>query len=202
MQSQKIDQAAVDNIVAHIQARLANHPGVLVVGLDGMSGTGKTSIAREVSARLDAVNVLCDNFFTGGHNSAWAKRSTQDMIDSVIDWRRIRREVIEPLRAGKIASWHPFNWKKFEGLDTKTLTAHPKRVVILDGAFSARQELNDVVDYTILLTMPEEERVKRVIEREGEAYSEDWHNTWQESMNHYFLTLSPPESFDLVVGTK
>ena len=201
MEAQRVDTKAVDVIVANIQKRLEAHPGVFVVALDGMSGTGKTTISKEVANRLDAVNVLCDDFFTGGRNSAWAKKSTQEMIDTAIDWRRIRREVIEPLRAGRAASWHPFNWKAFEGLDSKILTAQPKQVIILDGAYTARNELRDVVDYTVLITMPHEQRVRRIIEREGEEYSKDWHATWQASMDHYFTVMRPPGSFDLIVET-
>ncbi len=201
MESQKIDAEAVDVIVANIQKRLQTHPEVFVVALDGMSGTGKTTIAKEVANRLDAVNVLCDDFFTGGRNSVWAKKSAQEMIDNAIDWRRIRREVVEPLKAGRAASWHPFNWKAFERLDSKTITAQPKHVVILDGAFAARKELSDIVDYTILITVPHEKRVTRVIAREGEDYSKDWHDTWQASMEYYFTVMRPPESFDLIVET-
>lgn len=202
IQRGKLNTEAVDVIVAHIQKKLETHSDVFVVALDGMSGTGKTTIAKKVAHRLDAVNVLCDDFFTGGRNSLWAKKSTREMIDNAIDWRRLRREVIEPLKAGKAASWHPFNWKAFGGLDSKTITAQPKQVVILDGAYTARKELSDVVDYTILITLPHEARVRRVIEREGEAYSKDWHDTWQASMDYYFTVMRPPESFDLIVETR
>jgi uridine kinase len=186
-------------IVNNIKARLKKHDGVLVVALDGKSGVGKTTLANDVANELDAANILSDDFFVGGHNKDWAAKSTKEKIDKVIDWRRIKREVLEPLKAGKTATWRPFDWKKFEGLSSKTITANPKRVVILDGAFSSREELSDVVDYRILVEAPSNVRVNRVVEREGEEYSEDWHSTWQEAMDYYFEKIRPPESFDLVV---
>jgi uridine kinase len=198
----KVDTDAVQTITDSVNAQLAERPGVFVVALDGMSGTGKTTIAREVAKRLDAVNVLCDDFFIGGYNTEWTKRSPQEMIDTVIDWRRMRREVVEPLRAGRPARWHPFDWKAGKGLDAGTITAQPKRVVLLEGAYTARKELSDVVDFAILVTMPHGQRVERVIEREGEDHSKDWHATWQEAMDHYFDTMRPPSSFDLVVEAK
>jgi uridine kinase len=193
---------AVQTITDSVSSQLAKRIGVFVVALDGMSCTGKTTIAKEVAKRLGAVNVLCDDFFIGGSNTEWTKRSTQEMVDNAIDWRRIRREVVEPLRASRPARWHPFDWKEGKGLDSRTITAQPKRVVILDGAYTARKELSDVVDFTILVTMPHGQRVKRAIEREGADYSKDWHDTWQEAMDHYFDTMRPPDSFDLVVETK
>ena len=62
--------------------------------------------------------------------------------------------------------------------------------------------MSDVVDFTILVTMPHGLRVKRVIQREGEDYSKDWHDTWQEAMDNYFDTMRPPNSFDLIVEAK
>ena len=107
----EVDMDAVRTITDGVNAQLAKRTGVFVVALDGMSGTGKTTIAKEVAKRLDAVNVLCDDFFIGGRNTEWARRSTQEMVGNVIDWRRLRREVVEPLRAGRTARWHPFDWK-------------------------------------------------------------------------------------------
>jgi hypothetical protein len=81
-----------------------------------------------------------------GHFAADATaKSTQGKIDNVIDWQRLKREVIEPLKTGKPAGWHPFNWTAFERLSPKIITAEPKRVVILDGAFSSRRELQDTL---------------------------------------------------------
>jgi uridine kinase len=190
---------AVNTIVSAIEQRLGGRDDPLVVAIDGKSGVGKTAIAKEVVNRLGAVNVLCDDFFTGGHNDFWAKRTTQQKIDNVIDWERIKKEVILPLKSGKKATWHPFDWKKFEGLSPKLISAEPQKVVILDGAFSNRPELRDVIDYSILVEAPKEVHVSRVKQREGEEYSDDWHKTWEESMEYYFAKISPPETFDLIV---
>src|SRR5262249_48946052 len=59
----------------------------------------KTTIAKHIAERIDVAHVLCDDFFVGGRNPFWATQSAQYQIDNVIDWRRIRREVIEPLKA-------------------------------------------------------------------------------------------------------
>lgn len=202
MESVKSPENPSDIIVRNVEKALAEHDGVFIVAIDGMSGTGKTTIAKEVAERLDAVNVLCDDFFTGGHNSEWAKKSTNEKIDNVIDWKRIKEEVVKPLKNSKKATWHPFNWKTFEGLSPETISAQPKRVVVLDGAFSNRPELRDVVNFSVLVEAPKNLRVGRVKQREGENYSYDWHATWQEAMEFYFTRISPPETFDLVVESK
>src|SRR5262245_9027309 len=193
---------AADTVVKRIQELKTERVGVMVVALDGPSGVGKTTIAKHIAERIDVVHVLCDDFFVGGRNPFWATQSAQYQIDNVIDWRRIRREVIEPLKAGKPAGWHPFNWDTFEGLSPRMITAEPKRVLILDGAFSARQELQDVLDLAVLVQTGKDVRVGRIIQREGAEYSEMWHATWQKAMDYYFEIVRPPESFDLIVDSE
>jgi uridine kinase len=199
MKTQNPKEKPADIIVRHIKERLAEHHGVFVIALDGKSGTGKTMLAKQVAERLDVVNVLCDDFFVGGSNKSWANKSIQEKNDSVIDWRRIRQEALEPLKRGKTAKWHPFNWEKFEGLSDETIEARPKQIVILDGAYSSRKELSDLVDFSILVTASEDTRVGRVVGREGKDYSDDWHQTWQDAMDYYFKEVRPPETFDLIV---
>lgn len=195
----KSSEVAANKIIHAIEQKLEGREDPLIVAIDGKSGVGKTAISKEVADRLGAVNVLCDDFFTGGHNDYWAKQNAQYQIDHVIDWRRIRKEVIEPQKNGQKATWHPFNWKKFEGLSEETIEAEPKNIVILDGAFSNRPELRDVIDFSVLVETPKDVHMDRVKRREGEDYSEDWHATWQESMEYYFEKISPPKTFDLVV---
>jgi uridine kinase len=190
---------AADIVVKRIEKLKTERGGILVVALDGPSGVGKTTIARHIAERIDVVHVLCDDFFVGGRNQFWAGQSPQYQIDNVIDWRRIRREVIEPLKAGKQVGWHPFNWDTFEGLSPRVITAEPRRVLILDGAFFTRQELQDIVDLTVLVQTRKDVRVGRIIQREGAEYSEMWHATWQKAMDYYFEKMRPPESFDLIV---
>ncbi len=65
--------------------------GGLVAALDGPSGVGKTTIATQITGRIRSVHVVCDDFFVGDHNQFWAAKSTQEKIDNVIDWRRLKR---------------------------------------------------------------------------------------------------------------
>lgn len=195
-----MNELVIDSIVSEIEKMLKKSNKPLIVAIDGKSGVGKTEIAKKVADKLDAINVRCDDFFIGGHNDYWAKQGRDKQIDEVINWKRIRTEVIEPLKNRKKASWHPFNWKEFKGLSPEAITVSPKNVVILDGAFSNRPELRDIVDFSVLIEVSDRDtRVSRVKEREGNEYSDDWHKIWEGSMEYYFEKISPPGSFDLIV---
>lgn len=143
---------AVKEVVNAVQKRLKNHPDTLLVAVDGRSGTGKTIVSKSVAEELgDAVVILVDDFYSRGSLEEWNKKTTKQKADFCINWKRIRTEVLEPLLAGKTASWHPFNWQTNEGLAENTISAKPARIIILDVVYSARPELADLVDLTILI---------------------------------------------------
>jgi uridine kinase len=187
--------AAVQNI--HDLAR-ATSP--IVVALDGRSGTGKSTLAEWMAARLGGVRVDQDDFYAGGELHEWQCLTPREKADRVIDWRRVRDEALLPLRRGRAARWHPFNWDTMIGLSPETITVQPANIVILDGAYSARPELADLVDLTILVTLDDAVRRERLRQREGDDFTSAWHAVWDEAEDWYFGTTRPPETFDLVIS--
>lgn len=184
-------------------ARLAADRSVVVVALDGRSGAGKSTLARRLAEHLDAVVIEGDDFYAGGSDEEWRVMSPADRAARCIDWRR-QRPVLEALRVGKRASWHPFDWQALGAagggrLLDEPLTAGPAPVVILEGAYSARPELADLLDLRVLLTPPDGVRRRQLREREGEAYADDWEMLWASAEEHHFGTVMPPAHFDLVI---
>jgi uridine kinase len=123
----------------------------------------------------------------------------------VIDWRR-QRAVLEQLRHRGVAEWRPFDWEAddWDGdvvpLAEEPIVATAGSLVILEGAYSCRPELHDVLDLRVLLDTPRDVRRQRLLEREGEAYRSDWEARWTVAEEYYFGTVMPPSRFDLVVG--
>jgi uridine kinase len=141
-----------------------------------------------------------DYFYAGGDSSHWMRLSADEKASKVIDWRRLRAEALEPLRAGMRASYHPFDWRTWMGLAPESIDLKPARVVIVDGVYSARPELRDLIDLAVLIEMPKDaERRRRLIRREGAGAMAEWHAIWDEAEDHYFTHVRPPTSFDLRV---
>jgi uridine kinase len=67
-------------------------------------------------------------------------------------------------------------------------------VVIVDGVYSARPELADVVDLRIILEVPSDVRSRRLADRSD---PEDLAHFWDRAEQHYFTDICPPDSFDL-----
>ena len=73
--------------------------------------------------------------------------------------------------------------------------------MILEGVYSARSELADLLHLRVLLDTRAEIREARLLEREGEHRRGDWPARWSSAEDHYFAALMPPEAFDVVIGS-
>ncbi len=193
-------EAAHRLIMKRIRELTARRTEPLLVAVDGQSGAGKSTLSRAVGAALGATVIDSDDFYAGGSESVWDARSASEKADLCIDWRRLRREVIEPLLQGRSAAWHPFNWATGEGQASQTIEGQPTRVVILDGAYSARPELSDLIGLSVLVDVPRDVRRNRLIAREGYGAINEWYKRWDEAEMYYFTQVRPPSSYDLVVS--
>jgi uridine kinase len=192
-------------IVAEIQAQLVGRSRPLLVAIDGQSGSGKSHIAAAVAESLNAVVVPGDDFYAAYVTYAeWDARTPAQRAADVFDWRRLRTEALEPLLAGRTASWYAFDFdaKRPDGtfpLAKAPVTREPAAIVILDGAYSSRPELSDVIDLSVLVEVSPQERHRRLVERDGSAYTGGWLERWDAAEEYYFTAVRPRSSFDLVV---
>ena len=177
-----------------------------MVALDGGSGAGKSTLAAWVAAECGASQVHTDDFFSSQRTGAeWDACTAAEKANLAIDWRRLRDEALEPLRAGREASWHPFDFAAYtyttgSGQASEPVAQQPTRVIVLDGIYSCRPELADLIDLSVLVEAPAGTRRHRHNERQAKDEA-DWHGRWDEAEDYYFAHVRPPESYDLVVRT-
>ncbi len=125
--------------------------------------------------------------------------SATEKADHCMSWRR-QRPVLEALRAGRGASWFPYDWDARSGrLLAEPEHRPPAHLVLLEGVYSARPELAELIDVRVLATTEELTRQTRLREREGARYGGRWDARWAEAEVHYFGHVMPAELFDLVV---
>ena len=195
-------------IVAEIRRRMrARHSGLpMLVAFDGGSGSGKSTLAVLVATELDAAIVPGDDFFAAEVTDAeWDALSPSERAAAAIDWRRLRVEALEPLLAGRIASWHPFDFAAGTRPDgtypmaADAVTRKPSSVIVLDGAYSCRPEIADLIELAVLVDLPIDERHRRIAAREETSFSDAWHARWDAAEDYYFTHVRPATSFDLVV---
>jgi uridine kinase len=181
----------------------ADLPGVFVVAIDGPGGSGKTTIAAAVAAATGAALVHTDDFFMdppcrppvpSASTMPSPERSPRSLA-GYYDWRRLRAEALEPLRARSGATFRRFDWERGHGLDG-AVSVERCDLILVEGVFSAAPELADLVDRAVFVDTPEPERLRRLRRR---VAPEEWDEDWLTAERAYFGRARAPSSFDLVV---
>src|ERR1700683_821452 len=80
-----------------IRARCAERGRSRIVGVDGMSGAGKTGFAQRLAAELGAPCLCTDDFVPG-----WD--GLEESVRLLVNW------VLRPLAEGRPARWQRYDW--------------------------------------------------------------------------------------------
>ncbi|MFC0681818.1 AAA family ATPase [Lysobacter korlensis] len=149
--------------------------GYVLVAVDGVDGSGKTSFAEELAAELGLVGrpvvlIHADAFLN--LRSVRHRRGRDSplgfWLDSY-DYEALRRFALQPFRPGgdgryRTAATDP---RKDEYVSSELQQARPGSVVIVEGLFLHRDELAQVWDFSVYLDVPFEVTAKRMAERDG-----------------------------------
>lgn len=198
---------SAETIIAEIRRLMVDRNTPLLVALDGGSGSGKSTLAVLIAEKLKAALIQSDDFFAADISEAeWEARTPEARAADAIDWRRLRAEALEPLLAGKPAKWHAFDFEAgvrpngTYAMRTDFVERDPTAVIVLDGAYSTRPELADLIDLSVLIDVPVEVRHDRLAAREEKNFLAAWHARWDAAEAYYFREVRPNSSFDLVVS--
>ena len=183
------------SVIDRVKRLQAQSAGPVLIAIDGRSGAGKSTLAQALRAHLDCTLVVGDDFYAGGcdlHPHAPA-----ELAYMCIDRQRLRG-VLAMLKAGREASYAAFDWSAFDGRLSSELTRlEPRPVILVEGVYSNHPDLRDLVDLAILVTVPDEERARRLIQREGELT--EWERQWHRAEDWYFEKLAGADQFDIAL---
>lgn len=204
----QLTDSVIQTILDAVCAARKRRSGPLLIALDGPCGAGKSTAAAAVATAIPAVIVPSDDFFAADITSAeWDARSAPERARDAIDWRRLRRDALEPLRAGQPAAWQPFDFESGErpdgtyGMSATLVRREPAPLIIVEGAYSTRPELADLIDLSLLIDAPADVRERRLAAREAAAFLLAWHARWDGAEAFYFAHVRPGSAFDLIVST-
>jgi molybdenum cofactor guanylyltransferase len=190
--------AAVSSILELIAERQARIDRPVVIAIDGPSCAGKSILATAVALRSGGAVIEGDDFYqTVLPKLSVAQRdqmSDDAVVDTVIDWKRLRDKALLPLRSRQPATFQPYDWDADDGRLAPPKTILAADVIILDGVYTARPELADLVDGAVYLGVDPQTRARRYLERHNDP---DWGRFWERGEAHYFNTVRPPASFDI-----
>lgn len=186
----------ITRLIAEVSAiRVGDRPAI--VGIDGRSGVGKSTLARAIAEETSATVVAGDDFFAGG--TTLIDAPPEHLADLCIDRQRLLT-VLEDLRSGRPAAWRAFDWEAFDGrLEVDLTRVAPADVIIVEGVYSCHPDLHPALDLRVLAKVAPHVREDRLQAREGEIGP--WERQWHAAEDCYFATLAPETAFDRVFDT-
>lgn len=173
----------VDDLARRIDAVAARHATKLIA-IDGWGGAGKSRLAAELEKRLPAVAVIHTDDFAGPQQPSW-------------DWQRFAREALDPLLTDRQARFQRYDWNRDQLGDWDDVPTGG--IVIVEGISSSRQELGPVWDLIIWVECSRELRLRRGIERDGEALRWKWETVWMPEEEAYVRAQDPIGRADVIV---
>ncbi|MGJ9413098.1 uridine kinase [Aeromicrobium sp. CF4.19] len=130
-----------------------------VLAIDGPSGSGKTTLARRLRRVLACRSLHMDALYPG-----W------DGLDEapglLVD------QVLLPLADGRPAAYRRWSWEHHRWAESHHVLPDP--VLIVEGVGSGSLACAPFLSAVVWIEAPREERMRRGMERDGEAYRPHW----------------------------
>ncbi|MBB2891324.1 hypothetical protein [Flexivirga oryzae] len=158
-----------------------------IVAIDGRSGSGKTTFAAALAARLpDAGVVHLDHIYPGWDGLA----ATPALLAA---------QVLAPLRRHEPAAFRQFDWEHDEF--GPLVAVSPAAVVIVEGAGSSVGLARPYADLRVWLDADDATRKHRALARDGDAYRPHWQR-WALQEEQVFGADRTREHADLILRTQ
>lgn len=179
------------NIIEHISG--ISKPNIIAIS--GFAGSGKSTIAREISKQLNIPIICIDEF--------WKVPDSDDYsMWENIDFKRLKKDVLIPFSSGDLLlTYREFNWLTNEVGDFKTIESNG--LLIIEGIGLFRPELMDYFGYTIWIDCPIDVAIARGKRRDNEDYGVNndisWDGIWKKNDLECYQHFSPEKHSDIVV---
>lgn len=173
-----------DFISKKIDALLATEKQTLLVVIDGMCGSGKSTIGEYLRQKYDCNLFHMDDFFLQPHQRT-VNRLQQP--GGNVDYERFAEEVLTHLQEEE-----GFSYKVFDCSTRamgQTVWVEHKRLNIIEGAYSAHPYFGDVYDLAFFLEISRKEQLKRLAKRNGSEKLERFISEWIPKELTYFETF-------------
>ena len=187
-----------------------NRERTLIVGIDGAGGAGKSTISDtlEKELRSEGYNVAVFHIDDMIHPRAVRYNDDYPQWEQYyyLQWRYdyFMREVISPIREGRSLGAIELYDKENDSYKTVLSDIPAGSIVIVEGVFLLRSELEGAFDVTVYIDVSKEERLERVLKRDGyigdsEAILKKYNERYFPAEDHYFEECSPKERADIII---
>ncbi|MCC5912647.1 MAG: uridine kinase [Clostridiaceae bacterium] len=190
------EYVSYNNLISKI-FNLPKKQKTLLIGIDGCGGAGKSTFAKKLSEAYSEITIVhMDDFYLPSQLRKNSNVKDKE-VGAYFDWRRLKKQVLEPLSNDNMAKYQKYDWDKDSLKDCHEIKVG--RIVIIEGVYSIRKELEKYYDFKIWIDTPRDLRLSRGIERDGEVARKLWEEEWMPAEDKYVKEHEPLDRADLII---
>lgn len=185
------------------------HDRPLLVAIDGRDAAGKSTLAKELAAKLrECSAAVIESSIDGFHNPRLirykrGRDSPEGYYMDSFNYAALKLLLLDPLKTGDLRyKARAFDYTIDLGIISPMISAEPGSILIFDGVFALRPELRDYWDYSIYLHIDEEESIRRGVSRnpgEEEEARRRYQERYIAGQRLYHAESEPMKHADIVI---
>lgn len=204
---------SITNSIEQIKSRYSSDR-TLLVGIDGLGGAGKSTISEQLCRKLweDGFKVTVFHIDDFIHPKVIRYNENYPEWECYyhLQWRYdyFLNAVIRPAKAGQNVNQEIALYdKENDAYRTERFCIEKGSIIITEGIFLQRSELEGCFDYMIYMDIPEELRLRRVLERDGyigdrAEIQAKYENRYFPAERYYVEQYRPEQKADCVITEK
>lgn len=188
-QCKKRFQPAVDAIEELLEKHKDSSEPILVA-IDGMCGSGKTTLGEYLHQVFDCNLFHVDDFFLR------LEQRTPERLQEVggnVDYERFEETVLVPIRKRHNVIYQPFSCMEWKLMDAYEIPY--KNLNIVEGSYSMHPYFKNPYDLRIFMNISAKDQMENIIKRNGPKKAKDFKEKWIPKEEAYF------EKFHVQDGT-
>ena len=163
---------------------------MLVIGIAGGSGSGKTTVVRAITQQLSGRVVVIpqDSYYKDSSHLPMEERQKINFDHpDAIDWKLLCQQIRE-LKQGHTVEQPVYSYITCSRSTTETVTVEPADVIIVEGILIfTHKELRDQMNIKVFVDADDDDRLMRILVRDIAERG----RTIETAIDHYTETVKP-----------
>jgi uridine kinase len=186
------------DFLARLRVELQKQKGAppFLLAVDGKCASGKTSLAAELGAALNAPQIHADDFYLPPNARSYTQTPAAHM-----DISRLEAEVLKPACAGGRIAFRPYSCREDKMPAPVMIETKNAPLIIIEGCYSLHPRLMPYYNYSLFMTVGPAAQRRRLIKRGGAAAWAAFRDIWIPAEEFYFSSFNIAARADYTIDT-